>query len=151
MKRTLLALILCFSCGMVSAEFVVGSAAAIGENFRTYSGNRDFFVHIDHISAEPSISNGKPYSPFGLIQISALSVTDDVSILANEYIEYGAMSTNYYEDAFHIATAVAHQIPVLLSGNFRHMVRRKTRDVVNMVNTKRGFLHIEIVTPGEFL
>ena len=82
---------------------------------------------------------------------TVLSTTDEARTLADEYIEYGAMSANYAEDAFHIAIAVAHQIPVVLSWNFRHMVRRKTRDTVNMVNTMRGFSHIEIITPGELL
>ena len=84
-------------------------------------------------------------------RFSVLPTTDDARMLADEYIEYGAMSENYAEDGFHIATAVVNQIPVLLSWNFRHMVRRKTRDVVNMVNSMRGFSHIEIITPGELL
>ncbi len=31
------------------------------------------------------------------------------------------------------------------------VVRRKTRDVVNMVNTLEGYPHIEIAAPGELL
>jgi len=40
---------------------------------------------------------------------------------------------------------------MVVSWSFRHIVRRKTRDVVNMVNTMHGYAHIEIVGPGELL
>jgi len=39
----------------------------------------------------------------------------------------------------------------LLSWNFRHIVRRKTKDVVRMVNTLNGVSQIEIMTPAELL
>ncbi len=74
-----------------------------------------------------------------------------VAQLSTEYVKHGAVSERYPEDAFHIAVAVLNDIDILLSWNFRHIVRRKTKDIVNMVNTIRNQRHIEIATPGELL
>jgi len=71
--------------------------------------------------------------------------------LAKEYIHYGAIPESYHEDAYHIAIAVLNNIDYLLSWNFKHMVRKKTRDIVRMVNTLNGFRQLEIMTPAEVL
>ena len=84
-------------------------------------------------------------------QFSMLSLTDDVEWLAKEYIRYGGVPEGYSEDAYHIAIAVINEMDYLLSWNFKHIVRRKTRDIVRMVNTLNGLRHIEIMTPAELL
>ena len=82
---------------------------------------------------------------------SVLFSTEDVEWLSKEYIQYGAVPEKYAEDAFHIAIAVINEIDFLLSWSFKHIVRRKTRDIVKMVNTLNRFRHIEIMTPAELL
>ncbi len=82
-------------------------------------------------------------------QFSVLLLTDDVESLANEYVRYGAVPKNYPEDAYHIAVAVINELGILLSWNFRHIVRRETKDIVKMVNTLNRFRQIEIMTPAE--
>ncbi|MEA1908908.1 MAG: hypothetical protein U9N43_07770 [Euryarchaeota archaeon] len=44
-----------------------------------------------------------------------------------------------------------NEMDCILSWNFRHIVRRKTRVIVKMVNTIDKFRQIEIVTPAELL
>jgi len=84
-------------------------------------------------------------------QLSVLPLTDDVEWLANEYVRYGAIPEGYHEDAYHIAIAVINDIDYLLSWNFKHIVRKKTRDIVRMVNTLNRYKQIEIMTPAELL
>ncbi len=84
-------------------------------------------------------------------QFSVLSLTDDVDWIASEYIRHGAVPEGYPEDAYHIAIAVVNEIDYLLSWNFKHIVRRKTRDIVRMVNTLNNLRQIEIMTPAELL
>jgi len=84
-------------------------------------------------------------------EFSTLSLTDEVEWLAKEYIRYGAIPENYLEDAYHIAIAVIHDIDYLLSWNFKHIVRIKTKDIVRMVNTLNNLRSIEIMTPAELL
>jgi len=80
-----------------------------------------------------------------------LSLTDDVEWLAKEYVRYGAVPEGYPEDAYHVAIAVINEMDYLLSWNFRHIVRRKAKDIVRMVNTLSRFRQIEIMTPAELL
>ncbi len=85
------------------------------------------------------------------LQFQAIPLTDDVEWLANEYVRYGAVPESYLEDAYHIAVAVINEMDCILSWNFRHIVRRKTRDIVRMVNSIDTFRQIEIMTPAELL
>ncbi len=80
-----------------------------------------------------------------------LEINESVEELANEYMKYGAVPETYSEDAYHIAVAVLNEMDCLLSWNFRHIVRRKTKDIVRMVNTLMNLKHIEIIAPGELL
>ena len=48
-----------------------------------------------------------------------------------------------------MAIAVVHQIPLLASWNFTHLVNIKTRRLVNLVNALLGHGQIEIVSPPE--
>jgi predicted nucleic acid-binding protein len=75
----------------------------------------------------------------------------DADRLAREYVKHGAVPSDYAEDAYHIALAVTSGADFLLSWNSKHIVRRKTRDVVQMVNTLQGFGPLEIMTPAELL
>jgi len=84
-------------------------------------------------------------------QFSVLSLTDDVEWTASEYIRHGVVPEGYPEDAYHIAIAVINEIDYLLSWNFKHLVRKKTRDIVRMVNTLNNLRPIEIMTPAELL
>ncbi len=86
-----------------------------------------------------------------ILQFSVFSLTDDVEWLANQYIHYGVVPKNYPEDAYHIAIAVINEIDYLLSWNFKHIVRRRTRDIVRMINTLNNLRQIEIMTPAELL
>jgi len=86
-----------------------------------------------------------------VMRFSVLSLTDDVEWLAMEYIRYGAVPDSCPEDAYHIAVTVINEIDFLLSWNFKHLVRRRTRDIVKMVNTISGVRQIEIMTPIEIL
>lgn len=84
-------------------------------------------------------------------KFSKITLTDDVEWLANEYVRYEAIPKGFPEDVYHIAIAVVNEIDFLLSWNFKHIVRRKTKDVVRMVNTIHGLKQVEIMAPAELL
>jgi len=44
-----------------------------------------------------------------------------------------------------------NEIDYLLSWNFEHIVKVKTRRIVNMVNISAGYPDLEIITPAELL
>ncbi len=82
---------------------------------------------------------------------SVLEISESVEELAKEYVKYGAIPESYPEDAYHIAIAVLKEMDYLLSWNFRHIVRKRTKDIVRMVNTLRNLKQVEIIAPGELL
>ncbi len=80
-----------------------------------------------------------------------LEIDEYVEELAKEYIKYGAIPKSYLEDAYHIAVATLSEMDYLLSWNFRHLVRKRTKDIVRMVNTLRNLKYLEIIAPAELL
>ena len=78
-----------------------------------------------------------------------LEISDEADALANRYVEEGLIPIKYHDDALHIAIAVVHEMDVLLSWNFEHLVKLKTRVGVNGLNRLLGYREIEIVSPEE--
>ena len=78
-----------------------------------------------------------------------LNVTDGMRELAEKYVGEGVVPSRYFADALHIAAAVLGDADILISWNFKHLVRRNTRLLVNYINTNQGFRAIEILAPPE--
>jgi predicted nucleic acid-binding protein len=69
--------------------------------------------------------------------------------LAKVYIERGLFPERYSDDALHVAITSYYEISYLVSWNFEHLVKVKTRKWVNSVNTLEEFREIEIISPQE--
>jgi predicted nucleic acid-binding protein len=78
-----------------------------------------------------------------------LAVSNEVISLGQEYISNGALPSHCPDDAYHIAAAVLNDIGHLLSWNFQHIVRTRTRKIVRGVNRSRGLPQLIILTPRE--
>ena len=78
-----------------------------------------------------------------------LEETPEVLVLADRYIAEGLIPAKYVNDALHVAVAVVHEQDVVLSWNFEHLVKLKTRFGVNGLNRLLGYREIEIVSPEE--
>jgi predicted nucleic acid-binding protein len=84
-------------------------------------------------------------------KFQVLNITRDIEEFTDEIVLSGAINQSYSEDAFHIATAIMSEMDFLLSWNFRHIVRKKTKDIIRMITTINNLRQIEIVTPAELL
>lgn len=78
-----------------------------------------------------------------------LKTNQKIKDLANAYIENDVFPERYFDDAQHVAIASFYEISYLVSWNFEHMVKVKTRRLVRLVNALEGFKEIEIVSPPE--
>jgi len=78
-----------------------------------------------------------------------LDVTPECETLAGEYIRNGTIPQKYEADALHIAIATIHNMDILVSWNFAHIVRVKTRKKVNAINALLGYKSIELASPQE--
>ncbi len=78
-----------------------------------------------------------------------LKTNKEIRDLARVYIEKGIFPEKYVDDALHAAITSFYEISYLVSWNFEHLVKVKTRKWVNSVNILEGFGEIEIVSPQE--
>jgi hypothetical protein len=78
-----------------------------------------------------------------------IPIDDRMKVLAQVYVQQGVVPPKYVADALHIAAAVYGGADALVSWNFRHLVRRSTRLLVNYINAKQGLRTIEILAPPE--
>jgi predicted nucleic acid-binding protein len=78
-----------------------------------------------------------------------LRANKKVRDLAGAYVDRGVFSEKYIDDAVHVAIASFYAISYVVSWNFEHLVKVKTRKGVNLVNILEGYGEIEIVSPQE--
>lgn len=80
-------------------------------------------------------------------QISKLS--DEVNTLATAYVKRDLFPNRYFADALHLAFASSNGINILISWNFEHLVKRKTRILANTINLELKYPQVEIIAPPE--
>lgn len=78
-----------------------------------------------------------------------LPVGEEARRLVREYVGRGVFSAATALDALHVAIAVTARQDMLVSWNFRHLVNRRRRALVNEVNGLAGYPTIEILAPPE--
>ncbi len=78
-----------------------------------------------------------------------IEITGEVLNLAEKYVNEGIFPQKYIDDAYHLSAASVNSLDYLVSWNYRHMVKVKTRRMVNLVNQKEGYKQIEIIVPPE--
>ncbi len=84
------------------------------------------------------------------IEESGLEILEDnaeTDELAQKYIEADLIPVKYREDAVHIAVATYYELDVIMSWNFEHMVKLKTKRGVTPINVLAGYKPIEIISP----
>ena len=81
--------------------------------------------------------------------LEQLPFDEPSKVLANRYIQEGIIPQSYQEDAFHIAIASVNNLDALISWNFAHIVKLKTKREVVGINAIMGYKEIEIYSPWE--
>jgi predicted nucleic acid-binding protein len=121
------------------------------ENFwKNLKGQRVFISTLvqGEVEAAPNLLKRKLLEK--LKDFSVLPISAEAEELAQEYIEQGVFPDRYRSDALHVAIAVSHRIEYLVSWNFTHLVKVRTRQTVNLINALKGYAGIEIIAPPEF-
>jgi predicted nucleic acid-binding protein len=83
--------------------------------------------------------------------IVMLNADDESDRLADRYISEGVISPNHRYDGAHIAIASIHGLDCILSFNFRHINKLRTKEMTALINLKEGYKGITICTPMEVL
>jgi hypothetical protein len=69
--------------------------------------------------------------------------------LAEKYREHGILPESFTADGLHIALATVAAVDILVSWNFKHIVRFDKIRQFNAVNREAGYKEIEIYSPRE--
>jgi len=78
-----------------------------------------------------------------------LSVTEEALSLLAAYESYGVLGPRFSNDMLHIAIATAGGVDVLVSWNFRHIVRLDKIQRFNGINLELGYKTLAIYSPRE--
>lgn len=74
---------------------------------------------------------------------------DESDEMIEAYLEAGLLSNNHIVDLSHLAVASANDMDMMISWNLRHIVKARTRKIVNAVNRLNGYHDVDICTPRE--
>jgi len=83
--------------------------------------------------------------------ITVLEATDETDRLAECYVSESALSKGSLVDASHIAAATVNALDMIISLNFRHIVKEKTIQLTNAINTLQGYKKVKIKSPMEVI
>ena len=103
----------------------------------------------EEVSAIKDVERKKELNTLTL-KFQSLTITDKVRELAEYYIQNGLIPETHIEDALHLAIATIHEMDILISWNYTHLVKLRTRHLVNALNLVSGYKEIEIILPIEY-
>jgi hypothetical protein len=82
-------------------------------------------------------------------ETTLLELTEETERLADIFIAEGVIPLKYRDDALHIAVLVENDLDVIFSWNFKHIVKLKTKTMVNSIIIREGYKQVEIISPME--
>ena len=84
-------------------------------------------------------------------QIIVLDTSKDVIQLAEKYIGNDIIPVKKRLDALHIAIASVYELDIILSFNFKHINKLKTKTLIPAINLLSGYKEIFIAQPEEII
>jgi hypothetical protein len=121
---------------------------ALMEDFRT---DRSVLVVSDVTMGEVAMAPGPVRELFlKLLEIAEeLPVTAEALELLRAYESQGILAPRFRNDMLHIAIATVAEVDVLVSWNFRHIVRLDKIRLFNGINLQLGYKPLTIYSPRE--
>jgi hypothetical protein len=80
-----------------------------------------------------------------------IELSEEMTALAESYIQENVITRNYFEDALHIACATISHVDLLVSWNFKHIVNYNRIMQFNAINLLNGYRTLYIFSPMEVL
>ncbi|ABP66141.1 hypothetical protein Csac_0504 [Caldicellulosiruptor saccharolyticus DSM 8903] len=81
------------------------------------------------------------------IEFTRIEINQQVLELAQKYVNECIIPSRFFDDAVHIAVASINECDILVSWNFKHIVRYRTIQGVNAINKLMGYREIQLVSP----
>jgi hypothetical protein len=99
----------------------------------------------------PEPKRGKMLSLIDDFKTEVLDITDETNRMADLYISKGIMPARFWDDGAHIASASVNNLDCILSYNFQHINRLKTKVQTEQINHAEGYRAVIICTSKEVL
>ena len=80
-----------------------------------------------------------------------VEITEEISQLAEQYVEEKVVGETSIDDCRHIACATINKVDFLVSWNFKHIVNVFRIRGYNAVNLKNGHIQLDIRSPKEII
>lgn len=91
----------------------------------------------------------KVYAEFRKCMESIIEITPEAVELADAYLRHRILTPKYRDDARHIAIATVAGADLVVSWNFKHIVRFDKIQKFNAVNIEMGYKPVSIYSPRE--
>jgi hypothetical protein len=91
------------------------------------------------------------YTEILALPAEVVEVDAETLILVEQYIEHRVLSQRFMDDMLHIALATIAEVDVLVSWNFKHIVRLDKIRIFNAVNLEQGYKPLTIYSPREVI
>jgi len=134
--------------GCFDPEFEVWSKGLL-EDFR----RGRFRPVLSEVTAAEVIPAPEPvrdvYAELLALGAEVLPVTPEALNLRKSYLERGVLGNRFENDMLHIALATIGDVDVLVSWNFRHIVRLEKIRAFSAVNIELGYKVLTIYSPRE--
>ena len=83
--------------------------------------------------------------------IEFVEITEEMNILANEYVNEKVVGETSMDDCRHIACATIKKVDYLTSWNFKHIVNVFRIRGYNAINIKNGYSQLDIRSPKDII
>ena len=84
-------------------------------------------------------------------KIIILKADENAEILADKYVSENIIPQRYITDGLHIAIATINDLDIIVSYNFKHIVKLKTIIGCESINLREGYKPIGIYSPTEVI
>ncbi len=85
------------------------------------------------------------------LQAQVIESTVESDEIGRNFVTEGVIPARYRDDAVHLALALQNKIDYIVSWNFQHLVKPRTKKAVRAFCIKEGHKETEIVTPEELI
>ena len=106
---------------------------------------------VDELNDAPSEKRDKMIALIKQYNITVLAASDEADNLARRYLVEGVLPQGSLTDASHISCATVNDLDMIISLNFRHIVREKTVKLTGAINMLSGYKAVEINSPMEVI
>jgi hypothetical protein len=100
------------------------------------------------VAAAPAVVRSV-YDELLSLGAEVLEIEESAVELAEQYLKHRVLTRKYLADCLHIALATVAGVDLMVSWNFRHVVRFDKIRIFNAVNLEFGYRTLDIYSPRE--